>query len=111
MNKKYIPYRTKLRRTKFSWDKIFRRTKFKSPIEIFVTFVRQKILSIANFVLFLKSRQWALSIIYGDILKKKFGQNFRRTKFFVEQNFRHLPKFFSPIRYVLFKQFSINFAL
>ena len=43
-----LPYRTKLCRTKFS-----------SPIEIFVTFVQQKMLSIGNFVLFLKSRQLA----------------------------------------------------
>ena len=41
-----VPYRTKLPRTKFSSDKIFRRTKFSSPIQIFVTFVRQKVLSI-----------------------------------------------------------------
>ena len=37
-----IPYRTKLRRTKFSSDKIFRLTKFSSILEIFVTFVRRK---------------------------------------------------------------------
>ena len=39
---KSILYRTKLRRTKFSSDKIFRRTKFSSLSQIFVTFVRQK---------------------------------------------------------------------
>ena len=40
-----IPYRTKQCRTKFSSDKIFRRTKFSSPAKNFVTFVRRKILS------------------------------------------------------------------
>ena len=68
-----IPYRTKLRRTKFSSDKIFRRTKFSSPLEIFVTFVRQKKLSIGNFVLFLKSQQWALNRSFTLTFKKKFG--------------------------------------
>ena len=36
-----IPHWTKLRRTKFSWDKIFRRTKFSSPSRYFVTFVQR----------------------------------------------------------------------
>ena len=77
-----IPYRTKLRRTNFSSDKIFRRTKFSSPLEIFVTFVRRKILSIGNFVLFLKSRQWAFTVTFN---KKKC-----LDKIFVGQNFSSL---------------------
>ena len=35
-----VPYRTKVRRTKFSTDKIFRRTKFSTPSRNFDTFVR-----------------------------------------------------------------------
>ena len=40
-----IPYRTKIRRTKFSADKNFRRTKFSAPGPIFGNFVRPKFLS------------------------------------------------------------------
>ena len=40
-----IPYRTKIRRTKFSADKNFRRTKFSAPSPIFGNFVRRKFLS------------------------------------------------------------------
>ena len=68
-----LPYRTKLRRTNFS-----------SPIEIFVTFVWQKILSIGNFILFLKSRR-LIDHLRWHFVTKKF-RHFCLTKF-------------SPIRY------------
>ena len=68
----------------------FRRTKFSSPLQIFVTFVRQKILSIDNFVLFLKSRQWALNLKKKKLDKIFVGPNFSSDKIFVtSKKFRH----------------------
>ena len=66
-----IPYRTKFRRTKFSTDKIFCRTKFSTPSRNFDNFVRFCL----NF--------------YIEILDKIFdGQNFSSDKIFATK-----PKF------------------
>ena len=90
-----IPYRTKFRRTKFSLDKIFRRTKFSTPSPNFDNFVRflpdfcieildkifdgQNISSNKIFDTKPKFRQFCP--IFAWLLYWNSGQNFRRTKF------------------------------
>ena len=78
-----IPYRTKIRRTKNSADKNFRRTKFSAPFKIFGTFVR------------------FLLDFYIVSLDKTFGgQKFSADKNFgTSSNFRQFcPPNFCPIR-------------
>ena len=80
-----IPYRTKFRRTKFSTDKIFRRTKLSTPSQNFDSFVR------------------FLPYFCIDILDKIFdGQNVSTDKTFdTKLNFRHFcPTNFCSIRYL-----------
>ena len=80
-----IPYRTKVRRTKFSTDKIFRRTKFSTPSRNFDSFVR----FLPDFCI--------------EILDKIFdGQNVSSDKIFdTKLKFRHFcPTNFCPIRYL-----------
>ena len=68
----------------------------------------QKFLSIENFVLFLKSRQWALNRSFTVTFKKNFltkfssDQIFRRTKFWSppKKFITYCLTKFSPIRYV-----------
>ena len=79
-----IPYRTKFRRTKFSTDKIFRRTKVSTPSRNFDSFVQL----LPDFCI--------------EILDKIFdGQNVSSDKIFdTKLKFRHFcPTNFCPIRY------------
>ena len=72
----FVPYRTKQCRTKLSWDKIFRWTKFSSRSENFITFVKQKILcdkKFCPFLIFLISFKHQLVLIYSvkiNVIKK-----------------------------------------
>ena len=82
--KSELPYRTKIRRTKNSANKNFRRTKFSAPFKIFGTFVR------------------FLLDFYIVSLDKTFGgQKFSADKNFgTSSNFRQFcPPNFCPIRY------------
>ena len=80
-----IPYRTKIHRTKFSTDKIFRRTKFSTSSRNFDSFVR----FLPDFCI--------------EILDKIFdGQNVSSDKIFdTKLKFWHFcPTNFCPIRYI-----------
>ena len=82
-NQMQLPYRTKFGRTKFSTDKIFRRTKFSTPSRNFDSFVR----FLLDFCI--------------EILDKIFdGQNVSSDKIFdTKLKFRHFcPTNFCPIR-------------
>ena len=71
-----LPYRKKLRRRKFSSDKIFRRYKFSSPRRNFVTFIRRRIFTDQAFFPF--------SNFHVFEYYKIFPKNI-----FVGENFRH----------------------
>ena len=104
-----VPYRTKIRRTKNSADKNFRRTKFSALRQIFGTFVRRiyfkkvfaKHLNLPNFRFcngFLVNRKYAG---WKNSADKNFGgQNFSADKNFgTSSNFRQFcPPNFCPIR-------------
>ena len=86
-------YRTKVCRTKFSTDKIFRRTKFSTPSRNFDTFVR----FLPDFCI--------------ETLDKIFdGQNFSSDKTFdTKSKFRQFcPTKFCPIRYPRKQRFLIR---
>ena len=82
-----IPYRTKFCRTKFSTDRIFRRTELSVPSWNFDSFIR----FLPDFCI--------------EILDKIFdGQNFSSDKIFVTKSKlrQFCPTNFCPIRYLVF---------
>ena len=93
--KSYIPYRTKIRRTKVS--------KFQLGVE---NFVRRNILSVENFVQYFNTKVRQKSDKTVEI--SAWCRKFCPTKYFVRRKF--CPTKFCPIRYARLK-FSILVAI
>ena len=104
-----IPYRTKLRRTKLSADKIFRRTKFLAPSRNFGTLVRQNFVIgfLFSHTIHKKNMRFVLFWHVWDFCGQNIsvdkifsGQNFSAEIFFgSKSNFRQFcPSKFCPIK-------------
>ena len=84
----HIPYRTKFRRTKFSADKIFRRTKFRHQVEISAVLSDEIFSSLSYFpIQFTRKICFTWDSYLYDMFKILADKIFWRTKFSADKTF------------------------